>query len=70
MAQRFQRSRRKGARLPAGVVKVAESGLNTADDITALTAIGYDAFLVGERFMTAADPWAALKELIGGVRTA
>lgn len=63
-------TRNVAPRIPAGVVKVAESGLKTADDITALAAIGYDAFLVGERFMTAADPGAALKELIGGVRTA
>jgi indole-3-glycerol phosphate synthase len=63
-------TRNVAPRIPAGVVKVAESGLKTADDITALAAIGYDAFLVGERFMTAADPGAALRELIGGVRTA
>jgi indole-3-glycerol phosphate synthase len=63
-------TRNVAPRIPAGIVKVAESGLKTADDITALAAIGYDAFLVGERFMTAADPGAALKELIGGVRTA
>jgi indole-3-glycerol phosphate synthase len=62
-------TRRLAPRIPPGVVKVAESGLKTADDLTALAAVGYDAFLVGERFMTAADPAVALKELIGGVRT-
>jgi indole-3-glycerol phosphate synthase len=63
-------TQRLAPRIPPGVVKVAESGLKTADDLTALAAVGYDAFLVGERFMTASDPAAALKELIGGVRTA
>jgi indole-3-glycerol phosphate synthase len=63
-------TRRLAPRMPPGVVKVAESGLKTADDLTALAAVGYDAFLVGERFMTAADPAVALKGLIGGVRTA
>lgn len=63
-------TRRLAPRIPSGVVKVAESGLKTADDLTALAAVGYDAFLVGERFMTAADPAVALKGLIGGVRTA
>jgi indole-3-glycerol phosphate synthase len=33
-----------------------------------LTAAGYDAFLVGERLMTATDPGAALAELIGSAR--
>jgi indole-3-glycerol phosphate synthase len=63
-------TRRLAPRIPAEVVKVAESGLKTSDDITALAHIGYDAFLVGERFMAAADPAAALTELIGGVKTA
>jgi indole-3-glycerol phosphate synthase len=52
-------------RIPGGVVKVAESGLRTRADLTALTAAGYDAFLIGERLMTSADPGAALKELVG-----
>jgi len=51
--------------IPAGVVKVGESGLRTRDDIGSLTAAGYDAFLVGERLMTAPDPGAALRQLIG-----
>jgi indole-3-glycerol phosphate synthase len=63
-------TRRLAPRIPRGVVKIAESGLKTPDDISALGSIGYDAFLVGERFMTAADPGAALRELIGGAKTA
>jgi indole-3-glycerol phosphate synthase len=60
-------SRRLGARLPPHVIGVAESGLKTANDLHALRAVGYRAFLVGERLMTAADPGAALRELmIGG----
>jgi indole-3-glycerol phosphate synthase len=56
-------SRRLGARLPPHVIGVAESGLRTADDLHALRAVGYRAFLVGERLMTAEDPGAALREL-------
>lgn len=63
-------TRRLAPRIPAGVVKVAESGLKTADDVAVLAGMGYDAFLVGERFMTAVDPAAALTELIGGAKTA
>jgi indole-3-glycerol phosphate synthase len=52
-------------RLPRGVTAVSESGLRTAGDLERLRALGYHAFLIGERFMTAPDPGAALKELIG-----
>jgi indole-3-glycerol phosphate synthase len=51
------------ARLPRGVVAVAESGLRTPADLARLTAAGFHAFLVGERLMTTPDPGAALKEL-------
>jgi indole-3-glycerol phosphate synthase len=53
------------ARMPPDAVKVAESGLRTRDDLAALAAAGYEAFLVGERLMTAPDPGAALAELMG-----
>src|ERR1700758_878805 len=36
------------AKIPAGVVRVAESGIHSADDVAQLRAAGYDAFLVGE----------------------
>lgn len=52
------------ARIPRGVVAVSESGLKTRDDLQRLTALGYGAFLVGERFMTASDPGEALRALI------
>ena len=42
---------------------VAESGIRGAEDISRLSAIGYGAFLVGERLITAPDPGAALREL-------
>ncbi len=54
-----------GERMPRGVIAVAESGIRTRDDLRELASVGYQAFLVGERFMTAADPGAALGELIG-----
>jgi indole-3-glycerol phosphate synthase len=54
-------------KMPRGIVKVAESGLRTREDIAALTADGYDAFLVGERLMTAPDPGAALSALVAPI---
>jgi indole-3-glycerol phosphate synthase len=53
------------ARMPADVIAVSESGLKTAADIARLKGLGYRAFLIGERFMTAADPGTALAELLG-----
>lgn len=44
-------------------VLVAESGIKTPADISRLTALGYHAFLIGERLITEADPGAALREL-------
>jgi len=49
--------------MPDTVVKVAESGLKTAGDVARLRAAGFDAFLVGERLVTATDPGAALLEI-------
>lgn len=50
--------------LPAGAVKVAESGIHTADDMEQLRAAGFDAFLIGESLMRKADPGAALRALL------
>jgi indole-3-glycerol phosphate synthase len=50
-------------KIPAGLVKVTESGVNSAADVKKLSGAGYDAFLVGEHLMKSADPAAALREL-------
>jgi len=52
------------AAIPGDVIAVSESGLKTAADITRLKALGYRAFLLGERLMTTADPRTALAELL------
>jgi indole-3-glycerol phosphate synthase len=54
-------------RIPANLVRVAESGISTAEDIVRLRAAGFDAFLIGESLMRQADPGAALTELLAGV---
>src|SRR5258706_606826 len=55
------------AQMPAEVIAVSESGLKTAADLVRLKALGYRAFLIGERFMTSADPGAALAGLLSSV---
>jgi indole-3-glycerol phosphate synthase len=51
-------------KVPAGVVRVAESGIRSGDDIARLRAAGYDAFLIGESLMRAERPGQALQELL------
>jgi indole-3-glycerol phosphate synthase len=59
-----QASEHLAARIPNDIIAVSESGLTTAADIARLRALGYRAFLIGERFMIAPDPAAALAELV------
>lgn len=51
------------ARIPRDVVAVSESGLSGATDLLRLRAMGYRAFLIGERFMTASEPARELREI-------
>ena len=51
-------------RFPSNVVRVAESGIHSADDVTRLRSLGYDAFLVGESLMRAERPGEALRALL------
>ncbi len=53
-------------RTPRDVIKVAESGIHSRDDVYTLRAAGFDAFLVGEHLMKSADPAAALQDLRSG----
>jgi len=50
--------------VPENVVKVAESGIRSGEDIARLRAVGYQAFLIGESLMRAERPGEALRELV------
>ena len=52
------------ARIPREIVSVSESGLKTAADLIRLRQLGYDAFLIGERFMIETDPGGELRDLL------
>jgi indole-3-glycerol phosphate synthase len=51
-------------RIPADRLVVAESGISTPADVRRLRSAGVHAFLVGEAFMRADDPGAALARLV------
>ncbi len=50
--------------LPSEAVAVAESAIRGARDAKELFEIGFDAVLVGESFITAADPGAAVRDFL------
>jgi indole-3-glycerol phosphate synthase len=57
---------RLAERLPKNVVRVAESGIRSGEEIARLRAAGYQAFLIGESLMRAERPGEALRELVAG----
>jgi indole-3-glycerol phosphate synthase len=52
------------ARMPPEIVAISESGLKTSEDLVRLRQLGYRAFLIGERFMSAEDPGKELEGLL------
>lgn len=53
-----------GAKIPSGVIKVAESGIDSREAVARLRSVGFNAFLIGEHLMRAEDPELALKALL------
>lgn len=60
----LETSLRLAPRIPSGVVKVSESGIDSREAVRRLETAGFDAFLVGEHLMRAAEPQAALRALV------
>jgi indole-3-glycerol phosphate synthase len=58
-----QTSLRLAERIPEDRLFVVESGIQNKADIDALLRVGADAFLIGEHFLTSADPASALGRL-------
>ncbi len=61
---------RLGRNIPPGVLKVAESGIDSGADIRRLRDAGYDAFLIGESLMKREYPGLALARLLSEAKTA
>jgi indole-3-glycerol phosphate synthase len=49
--------------IPAGPVRLAESGIRTRGDVLRLSEAGFEAFLIGEALLSAEDPQEMLREL-------
>ena len=58
-------SLRLAPKIPGNVIRVAESGIRTSEDVARLRAAGYQALLVGEHLMKSGDAASALKALLG-----
>jgi indole-3-glycerol phosphate synthase len=54
--------------IPAGIIAVSESGIKTSEDMRRMADAGYHAVLIGERFMTVADPGGALRDLLESLK--
>lgn len=61
---RLETSVRLGQRIPDGILRVSESGIQSRADIDRLRAAGFHAFLVGEHLMRSGNPQQALQELL------
>ncbi len=57
-------SARLVARIPDGIVRIAESGIKSADDLTTLRSAGADGFLIGTTLMRSPTPGTKLRELL------
>jgi indole-3-glycerol phosphate synthase len=57
------RSLRMASKIPAGKLKIAESGIDHANEIRLFREHGFSGFLIGEKFMKEDDPGLALKKL-------
>ena len=50
--------------LPSGIVKIAESGIKSPEDLRRLKSVGFDGFLIGEAFMSTPNPGETLHKFL------
>lgn len=60
----INRSVELGKKIPAGKLKIAESGINSIDTICTFKNAGFNGFLIGENFMKTPDPTIAFAEFV------
>lgn len=60
----IERSLRMAEQIPAGKIKIAESGISSVANIRLFKQNGFRGFLIGENFMKEAQPGAAFQEFV------
>lgn len=61
-------SERLARTIPTQILRVSESGIRSGDDLERLRHAGFDGCLIGESLLRAADPGAALEQLISNAK--
>lgn len=64
----IERSLRMAERIPAGKIKVAESGISSPENIILFRESGFNGFLIGENFMKEADPTIAFARFVNQLK--
>ena len=60
----IERSLKMAQQIPAGKLKIAESGIDDPTLIKLFRSSGYSGFLIGENFMKSSDPILAIQQFI------
>ena len=60
----IERSLAMAQKIPAGKVKIAESGISSAENIRLFRDHGFRGFLIGENFMKEANPGLAFEQFV------
>jgi indole-3-glycerol phosphate synthase len=64
----IERSLQMAERLPAGKIKIAESGISSVENITLFRKHGFRGFLIGETFMKEPDPTIAFADFVNQLK--
>jgi indole-3-glycerol phosphate synthase len=65
----IDRSLRMAEQIPAGKIKIAESGISTVNNIRLFKENGFSGFLIGENFMKEKDPGEAFAKFVQELKT-
>ena len=63
----IDRSLRMAEKIPANKIKIAESGISSAENIRLFRENGFKGFLIGENFMKATDPGKEFQKFVSNL---
>ena len=66
----MEKSIRMAEQIGNSRVRIAESGINSVEDILKFRAFGFDGFLIGEHFMKQEDPVGSFRDFTTKLRSA